>query len=238
MEESIVFGDQAGFVGASVGVRNNLAMLYGNMGLPARGIELSQKSLKIAQAQLPSWAPWCSATLARLYLLHGDTAQAKAAFDQVQGGPIEEYLVRWFSVLSYPLALAEIEIALAENDPARALKTADILIQHSQEIEARSILPDALFHKGAALVALNQPEPARRTLLEGRDVALELGARRTLWQIYALLAQIEHARGNATEAQMLREQAREVVDYIAAHANAEQRAGFLKLPEVRGLVQT
>lgn len=236
MEESIHSGEQAGFVAATVGVRNNLAMLYGHMGLPARGIGLAQLAREAAESGLPSWVPWCVGTLARLYVLQGEIALAKAMFRLTNGGPIQVYLFRWFSILSYPIALAEIEIALAENDAAHANATADFLIQHAQRIGAHSVLPDAYLRKGAALIALNQLDIALQTFLHARDIALELGARRMLWQIYAAMARLELARGNAADAERLRTKAREVVDYIAAHASGEMREAFLAQGQVKEIL--
>ncbi len=61
--------------------------------------------------------------------------------------------------------------------------------------------------------------------------------RRTLRQILAALAEIESKCGQIDAARALRTQAREIVDYIAAHAHAEQRAAFLPREDVREVTE-
>jgi hypothetical protein len=57
-----------------------------------------------------------------------------------------------------------------------------------------------------------------------------------LWQILATLAVVEDGRGNPAVAGELRGRAREIIDYIAAHAGDEElRASFLSQPEVAAL---
>ncbi|MCZ7570592.1 MAG: adenylate/guanylate cyclase domain-containing protein [Ardenticatenaceae bacterium] len=63
-----------------------------------------------------------------------------------------------------------------------------------------------------------------------------LGSRRTSWPILFALSELEIRRGNLAEAETLRRQAREVVEYIADHAGTlELRAAFLNLPPVRAV---
>ena len=72
---------------------------------------------------------------------------------------------------------------------------------------------------------------------EARAEAQAIGVRRKLWQILAMLAEIDAAGGNKEEAQVARVQAREVIDYIAAHAPAGLRTKFLNLPEVNAVMK-
>jgi hypothetical protein len=95
-------------------------------------------------------------------------------------------------------------------------------------------LADGLYLRSQALLFLGRADAAYDALMQARAEAEALGARRILWEILFALSQIEAERGNAAEAEALRRQAREIVEYIADHAGApELRASFLGQPRVR-----
>jgi hypothetical protein len=83
-------------------------------------------------------------------------------------------------------------------------------------------------------MGLGQLEAARKTLLEARAAAEAIGSRRMLWQILFALSQLEM---DPTEAKVLREQAREIINYIADHTPLDLRTSFLGLPEVRMVLE-
>ena len=73
--------------------------------------------------------------------------------------------------------------------------------------------------------------------VKARSEAEALGSRRTLWKILAALSEIEAQRGDAIETKNLRQQARQIVEDIAAHIpSPELRASFLNLPQVQAVV--
>ena len=73
--------------------------------------------------------------------------------------------------------------------------------------------------------------------LEAKAVAERIGQRRTLWQILAVLAEIEEQQGNISEARSYRDEARNIIDYIAGHAGSELRSSFLSMPQVMSLLK-
>ncbi len=97
-------------------------------------------------------------------------------------------------------------------------------------------MPEALYTRAHVELAQGSIDDAHRSLLRAREIAESLNARRTLWQIYAALAQIEQQRGDADAARSLRAQAREVIEYIAEHTPPDVRASFLNLPDVRAIM--
>jgi len=135
------------------------------------------------------------------------------------------------------LPLAEIHLALALQDPERALERAEHLGETIRQVGFRQILPETLWLQGKALLALNQMEKAGRILKEALTASLESGERRVRWRILGALAKLEARSGNASKAEELQEQAGEVITFIAEHAGGDDlRASFLALPEVRKLV--
>jgi hypothetical protein len=81
---------------------------------------------------------------------------------------------------------------------------------------------------------LGEIEAAKEILLEAEKIAEEQEERIFLWQILATLGDLEELRGDATEAEKWREQACDIIHYIADRAGDEEdlRATFLAQPEV------
>ena len=77
---------------------------------------------------------------------------------------------------------------------------------------------------------------ARQTLSAAREAAEKMQARRVLWELLALSSELAREDGDATTAESLRGQGREIVSYIAEHSPPDLRESFLNLPKVRGLL--
>ncbi len=60
-----------------------------------------------------------------------------------------------------------------------------------------------------------------------------MNSRRVLWQVLAAQSRVETQRGNLAEANALRAQAREVIEYIASQTPPQLRNSFLKVAQVR-----
>lgn len=130
--------------------------------------------------------------------------------------------------------LAEIELALKQDDDERAMTLADQWLPQLRQYKFRAYLPTLLHLKSQAQLALDQVDAARESLREARDIAEATGSRASFWPILFALSQLE---ADPTEAQSLRHQARELVETIAGHIGSpDLRASFLKLPTVRDLL--
>ena len=106
------------------------------------------------------------------------------------------------------VALVEADWALASGDYARTLAVADEALPLLRQAGVRLFLPDVLYFKGRALLGLDRTEEAYAALNEA------------------------HA-----EAQSRRQQAREIVEFIAAHTGSpELRESFLNLRDVRDVM--
>lgn len=176
------------------------------------------------------------ALLARMRICHGDLETAAADLARVQdsfspqGSPDP-------GVVQFPLARAE--LALAQHEYSHALKALRMQSDFARRYEYRLLLPENMCLTADAHIGMGDYDAAQSALEEARAVAEQIGARRSLWQVYARLVELERARGNAVEADMYRTLARGVLDYILLHLPDELRAGFLKLPRVRAvLVET
>jgi tetratricopeptide (TPR) repeat protein len=238
MEDCIRFGEQAGFAGAEVGVRNMLAMVAAECGMFDRGVEIARKAAAVAERRFAAWGPWSQGVLARLYTRTGKIAEAESAVDRALSSPVEYHIGRGMAQVSFQLTLAKADIALAKDDLDYSTSALEVLIQYLHRANIRTLQPEALFTKGKVDLARGQKEAAQESFTQARDVAELLGIRRMLWKIYIALAEIQTALGNELEARALGAKARGVVEYIAAHATEEQRTTFLNLPDVRVILYT
>ena len=235
-EASVRFAEPGGLVAALIGIRVDLAWLYGTLGAIDHGLETAHLALARTVAALSHWRPWVMAVLARLYLLKGDRAQAEAAVRDCGQIPLRDLFARLLWSGANAVVLADGELALAQGDTARVASLMDNLLPHLRSLGARAFLSDALHLKGKALLAQGRLDDAQPVLADARAAAESIGSRRALWSILLALSEIEAQRGNQAEAETLRGLARAIVDYIAEHAgSAELRATFLNLPDVRAV---
>jgi tetratricopeptide (TPR) repeat protein len=225
MEESIRLSELSGFFVPQVMTRADLATVYGDLGAFDHGFETARLALTGAETKLPALRICVLAAVAHLQLWQGNLAEAEAAIDRGKNDPhrktMSSFVVR--------IILAEGELALWQGDYERAMTAVDTLLTSLPQFEAD--IPKALYLQSQALLGLGQDEAARECLLEARTKAESIGSQRMLWQILAMLATIET---DPAEAKRLRQQARNIVEYIADQIpTSELRTSFLNLPHVR-----
>jgi tetratricopeptide (TPR) repeat protein len=215
--------------------RSILAWLYGNLGAFERGLEMARVARTNLDQPMPSFfRAWAFSLLARFYILSDDLTAAAEALHQGEAGLSGEVMLSPSRLIG---AIAVGELALAKGEFAQAVKAMDEFVATLRRFGIRLYLGDALYLEAKGLRGQGEGEQAFEILRQARAEAEALDARRILWQILATLSQIEEQRGNQNEAVKLRAQAREIVEYIAAHTPAELRASFLSLPKVQALVQ-
>ncbi len=171
--------------------------------------------------------------LAGLYLRQGQRAAAEALLALSVSRSFDSYLEA--SRLSCPLTVlaAHAELALAQNDPGRALTLMDDVIESAGRIGLLILLPPALHIKARGLWALGRVDEARAMLMDARARAEAMQARYRLLPILMTLRELELALGHPAEAEAVRIEAREVATYIAEHSPVDLRTSFLNLPSVR-----
>ncbi len=233
MEDCIRYGKQAGFIVVEIWTRSDLAWVYASLGAIDRGLELARLARAKAEAQFQTWRPFAHAVLARLYLLDGNLPEAEASLKRAEDTLNREEFI-WGGEFLWLTAGGE--MALAKKDFTRAVSVADELIAKIRKHDFRIFLPEALFLKGIALVSQNKMDEASENFSLARAEAEALDSRRTLWPILVAQSELESQRGNQSQAHALRDQAREIVEYIAEHSPPDLRVSFLNLPRVRALI--
>jgi len=214
--------------------RGALGIIHTHLFDLARARQYLEEALTLAQ-ELDSWH-WIrtmSGFLASACILEHDLERARAVLDQVPGFEDSPQTIGHRSVYC-----ARVELALAQGNSVQAMELIDQLIATAAHAEpaGQNILRLSML-RGQAFMAMQRWNDAFIALGWAKKVAEEQGALTWLWQIEIALAQVEGQRGNYTEAQTLRAQARENIEFIAAHTPQEMRESFLNLPEVRRVMQ-
>jgi tetratricopeptide (TPR) repeat protein len=234
-EECIRLGEQAGFVAPQSLNRSILALAYAFLGDFDRAFELARLALAKTEELVPVMRPSARVLLAEIHFLKGDLAEAEAILAE----SLDSFTLDEFADPGLMFAfVTQGELALARQDYARALALADDLMSTLRKFGVRLFMADALYLKGRVLLALSRTEEAYQTLQAARAEAEALNSRRILWEILFTLSQVTVRRGDVAQAEALRRQAQEIVEYIADHAGIpELCASFLQLPRVQAVLR-
>jgi tetratricopeptide (TPR) repeat protein len=231
------YGRQAGAMFITALLRIEAATFYGEVGAWERAQTLAQHALGFFEAAMPSQRARAVTVLAGIRLAQGDFAGADTMMIDVPRAMYDDY-VQWYSVGTTPEALLMLlsEMALAHGDVAAAARLADDLLSGVERTQTRLRLPAALNLKAKVLRVQNRLDEARAHLIRARAEALAIGKRRHLWTILVALSEVETELGHAEASQAARAQAREVIEYIAAHMPEDSRHSFVSLAAVRQIL--
>ncbi len=231
------YEQQAGAMLITALLRVEAAQVFVEVGAWERAHTLTQHALLFFDAAMPTQRGRALAALASIDWAQGNLAAAEKTLTDVPHGSFDEY-VQAYPVGSTPETLLMLlaEFALARGDLTEATRLTDELLNGLERTQTRRHLPLARTLKAKVLLAQNQVEEARTMLTQARAEAEATGVRHGLPSVLIALSQVEARLGNAAEAQAARTQARQVIDYIAAHAPADVRESFLALPDVRGVM--
>ncbi|MEJ2737394.1 MAG: AAA family ATPase [Anaerolineae bacterium] len=222
-EECTRLGKLAGFIAAQTYTPLRLALVYADLGAWDQARKLVQEALALSRTELPIQVVQALGVLAHIEIGQGRLTEAQRAIDEARGNPYQE---SWL-VFVLPVLVAETELALRREEPARALAVTEDLIGRLREYGMRSLLPEALYLQGKALLGLGQEEAARERFLKARAEAESLGARRLLWRILADLGRLE---SDPARAQELEREARQVIETIASQIDRQDlQKSFLAL---------
>ncbi len=232
----IEYGDRAGFVVPSVQTLAEIGVMYAYMGQHDLALETLEQAIENGEKHFPDWQ---SGILAFKMLGHawaGELDQAQVILSEVQKSrEPEERRVVSFLEFSYSVSIPE--LALRQGDPEFALREAEWSID---AFDKRGMLfprADVLYLRGSALMALERYEEAREALTEADRIAEKIGSRRVRWRVLAALAELAQQEGREDRADRLREQAGQIVRFIADHSESQtQRESFLDQDHVKALL--
>lgn len=227
MQECLRLSELADYLIPQILTRIKLAAVYGGLGAVERSLETAHQALATAGTHMPVLRPYVLAYLAQLHLRQGNLNKAEVVFEQGKTDP------HWPSLpIYFPLIiLVEAELTLKQGDYEHALALTDSLLVNLNQFGLRRYKPEALYLRGQILAAMDRIEAAGKTLLEARTEAEAIGSEWMRWQILAALSRLEP---DPLKAKRFGQQAREIVESIAAHVeDSELRTSFLGLEGVQ-----
>ncbi|HUS14821.1 MAG TPA: hypothetical protein VM536_07355, partial [Chloroflexia bacterium] len=231
-EEAVRLGKAAGFLVGGVLGLCHMALVHALLGAYDAAERYTGEAIEAAGTQFPGWRNTALIYQARVQVLAGWLDAAGATFAEARrtiAGP----------QLTAQLALPQAAWHLAAGDHAAALDCVDgFLGTIDADHKVYDYLHAALF-KGRALAGLAQWDAAQAVVRPACDSAARLVARRALWPLLALAAEISRALGDPAAAARAQAEARAVVTAIAcAIPDAELQASFRNRPDVCALLVT
>jgi len=167
-----------------------------------------------------------------------EVAHAKIAHSKLDEGRVilDELLATLPSDAVWSYVIIDIvlrygELYLALDQPENLFAGLDERMQPYREAGFGRLLADENWLRGRAALALGQYDAARESLMKAKEAAEAQDERVILWKILVTMSELEKTCGDESAASRLRDQAREVVGAIAAHAG-EVRDIFLSQPAV------
>jgi tetratricopeptide (TPR) repeat protein len=228
MEEGIRVCEEGGPISPLIFVRADLALLHASLGAIDRAMELARVAVSIAEAKLPVLGIYPLAALSHLCLAHGNVDEAERLVARLRADPNRTAL----GIFPTMILQAEAELALGQGRHEDAAGLAGNAAAAAHAAGARPFLIAALEVEGRACLGFGRSDIARERWKGARAEAEALGARKRLWPILVELSRLED---DPLEVAYLRQQARDIVNYIAGNTPRGLRERFLELPEVRSL---
>jgi tetratricopeptide (TPR) repeat protein len=183
-----------------------LLQVYGELG--ATDLVMDRyRTLRVANQDVPH-TPARSGTLLAYALYELSSGQLEAATNTLNDCTPDA--IPWETLYR----IAKGRLALARADFTAAVALADSAVDLARQNKLGHHLPEALFLKGKAYFCLGDLQEAKNALEEALTAAEKLGSRYLLWQIIAILAEIETDQERSIK---LKAEARQIVDYIADH---------------------
>jgi len=233
MRECIECAEASGFMIPLAATPADMGVLIANLGDTERGTQLAAEGLAAAERLNEIAIPLVMSSVAEVAVLDGRLEDAQSAVEKSITDRLPGLLS--FSAAANAMILRG-RLAAIRGDHEEAVEIADHVLGWVRSLEARPFDPAALLLKGRSLVALRRPDDAEQALLEGRDAAEQLGFEPMIWQIDMALSGIARDAGDATRAETLREQARTIVERLAASIDDEDlRASFFSSPDVQAV---
>jgi len=168
------------------------------------------------------WIRWTAAPLALARMQTGDLDGAAAILDDAahaaDGAPGAPEDSATLTLGERQLWLARAELALASQQPERALAIAEVRLGVERAANPNSVLgvPRLSLVRAEALLALDRVEEAIGAFDVAREEATRQGARPLLWRIEAAVGQVHRARRQRIEARQAFDRANTIANELAA----------------------
>ncbi|MDX1418169.1 MAG: tetratricopeptide repeat protein, partial [Candidatus Promineifilaceae bacterium] len=217
MQESLRLGHAAGFTGAQVLVRVFEAELRLALGDTAGARGLAEKAVDIAGKSIPLFWPTAQGVLAQTAVAEGRLDEAGQILQSVER---ERYQPNLMGFLTMETAVCRYALACGKFAEAYAYSSQVLAFLDAQKL--RMYVADFLYFQGQALVDLQRAHEARTVLARALAVLRETAGRRGFVDTAMLLAELEEQVGNSETAEGIREEAREVGEFVEGRVLVDQ----------------
>lgn len=233
-EDAIRDGEKAGFLVVRIGPRADLATLYRCAGAPEKADEHLLAARELAERAAPDQLGWVISAEIRAALARGDVIGARRLADDTLTRPTPELA---FIDSFMDLAVAELELAEGRIDAAIARAATHAVERDGSKPPPRAFEADWDLLVGKAHILRNDLDAADVALARGVERARALGARRVLWPLNRVWADLAETRGDTALVRSRRDEAGEHASLIAASLERVGLADrYRALPEVRATV--
>jgi len=233
LEAAMPLIEQSGFAVLRPIARVTQAKLFHEMGAIEAAYPLAVQGTQEVEQEFRFWLPVALSVLAEIQIQVEELAAAGEAIERAREIARESgsFMHAAFS------SIAASELALRKGEYQAALEISAKSSQRMKELDGGSYLPYALHNQGRALLALGRTAEAEEVFEECAQWAARQRSRYAWWKCLAALAELRLQQGDEAGVAAYREQAREVIEFIADHAGTEDlRDSFLNIPEVQEVV--
>jgi tetratricopeptide (TPR) repeat protein len=209
-------------------LRYGRIMFYLGVGAPEEAERWADELYAERETVPPNFITYYFVEVARTKIALGKLDEGRAILDELLAAL--PYDATWsFNIIDIALGYGRIHLALGQ--PENLFAGLEERMQPYREAGFGRLLADELWLRGRAALALGEYAAARESLLKAKEAAEAQEERAILWKILATLSDLEKACGDIAASDMFRDQARDMVQDIAARAG-EMRDVFLGQPAV------
>ncbi len=224
IQSSLRIASEIGHREYVVGARFALGMLYSELFAPDLAQEQLEQALTLArELRSPTWISTVVGGLAGTHLMLNDLPAAQACLETaISPQALMDTLGRRYCWAR------RADLALAQDDPARALDIADRLIASAPGISSEGVISYLWRLKALALAAHGRMEDACSLLRAAIENAQATGERFLLWRLHASLGELLSSLGREDQAEKELSAGRALVEESAATLPDETWKGSLR----------
>jgi tetratricopeptide (TPR) repeat protein len=209
-----------------------LVLIYAELGAASEAIGRYEAIFERARSSGPFFRDIYAAQLTRLLLELGDLEKAQAIFEEsaLAAEPSDLSSINLWSFLAHA------ELLYAQEEYKEAVKLLDGSIARMEEVKLAWFKGDMLLLQARALLVLEPPQTDRAmtALAKAMEFTVDNGIKRVSWKVKLLLSELV----DEDEAQVLRNQARETIDWIAdGIEDPDLRLSFLSKSQAHQLIE-
>jgi tetratricopeptide (TPR) repeat protein len=209
-----------------------LAYVYAELGAAGEAIGRYEAIFEKARSSGPFFRDIYAAQLTRLLLELGELEKAQEIFEEYALA-VEPSDLSTINLWSF---LARAELLYAQEEYKEAVKLLDGSIARMEEVKLAWFKGDMLLLQARALLVLEPPQTDRAmtALAKAMEFTVDNGIKRVSWKVKLLLSELV----DEDEAQVLRNQARETIDWIAdGIEDPDLRLSFLSKSQAHQLIE-